>query len=258
LAKENDCPDLLILTGDSFRNASNAQVGELLSLIDSSNIPWAFTYGNHDTETFPTYRYYINDQIAKCRNMMFVDVKNDSYTGLANYYIDLVKDDKTIYRLFIIDSNTYQNPEREDSGYDIIHQDQLDHLKAINQNMNDGAPGLAFFHIPLSEFAAAYQGYKLGLYDGQGENGESVCGPYANNGAYEILKSINVKAACCGHDHKNFSDIDYKKEMILSYGLKASDLDYHTENLYGYKIIDLPEDVSQFGLASFKTVKYLY
>ena len=46
--------------------------------------------------------------------------------------------------------------------------------------------------------------------------------------------------------------------MILSYGLKATDLDYHSENLYGYKTITLPEDSSQFSLASFKTVKYLY
>jgi len=257
-AKEKEAPDLLVLTGDSFRTASNAQVNELLSLIDSSGIPWAFTYGNHDTESFSAYRYYINEQINKCKNQVFVDVKNDAYTGLANYYIDLVKDGKTVYRLFIIDSNTYQNPEQEGSGYDVIHSDQLDHLKAINESQNDGAPGLAFFHIPLTEFTAAYQGYKLGLYEGQGENGEAVCSPYTNNGAYDVLKSINIKAACCGHDHKNYSDINYKNEMILSYGLKATDLDYHSENLYGYKTITLPEDSSQFSLASFKTVKYLY
>jgi Predicted phosphohydrolases len=257
-AKEKENPDLLVLTGDAFRNASSAQVGELLSLIDSYSIPWAFTYGNHDTETFSTYRYYINDQIAKCKNQVFVDVKNDAYTGLTNYYIDLTKENKTVYRLYIIDSNTYQNPDQEGSGYDVIHQDQLDHLKEISKTQNDGAPGLAFFHIPLTEFTAAYQGYKLGLYQGQGENGEAVCGPYTNNGAYDVLKAINVKAACCGHDHKNYSDINYKNEMIFSYGLKATDLDYHSENLYGYKTIELPEDPSQLSLACFKTIKYLY
>lgn len=257
-AKDKENPDLLVLTGDTFRTASSAQVISLLSLIDSYNIPWAFTYGNHDTESFSAYRYYINDQVAKCKNQVFVDVKNDAYTGLTNYYIDLTANEKTVYRLFIIDSNTYQNPEEEGSGYDIIHQDQLDHLKEINKSRNDGAPGLAFFHIPLTEFTAAYQGYKMGLYSGQGENGEAVCSPYTNNGAYEVLKSINVKAACCGHDHKNYSDINYKNEMIFSYGLKASDLDYHTEGLYGYKIIELPEDSTQFSLNCFKMVKSPY
>lgn len=251
-------PDLLVLTGDSFREATTLHVNELLDLIDSYGIAWAFTYGNHDTESFSTYRYYINEQILKRKYSKFVDVKNDSLTGLANYYIDLVKDKAVLYRLFILDSNTYQDPNQEGSGYDVIHQEQLEHLKAVNADRNDGATGLAFFHIPLTEFTAAYQGYKLGLFQGKGENGEAVCSPYQNNGAYDVFKAINVKACFCGHDHKNYSDIFYKNEMILSYGLKATDLDYHAENLFGYKIITLPENPADFSLNSIASVFYLY
>jgi 3',5'-cyclic AMP phosphodiesterase CpdA len=251
-------PDLLVLTGDSFRTATTLQVNELLDLIDGYGLPWAFTYGNHDTESFSTYRYYINEQILKRKNPKFVDVKNDDLTGLTNYYIDLMKDDKVLYRLYIIDSNTYQDPNQEGSGYDVIHAEQLEHLKTINATRNDGAAGLAFFHIPLTEFTAAYQGYKMGLFPGQGDNGEAVCSPYKNNGAYEVFKSINVKACFCGHDHKNYSDIFYKNEMILSYGLKATDLDYHAENLFGYKIITLPENPAEFSLSSIASTFYLY
>jgi len=251
-------PDLLVLTGDSFRKATALQVNELLDLIDDYGIPWAFTYGNHDTESFSSYRYYINEQILKRKKSEFVDVKNDNLTGLSNYYIDLVKDKTVRYRLFIIDSNTYRNPNQESSGYDVIHEEQLEHLKTINATRNDGATGLAFFHIPLSEYAAAYQGYKIGLYPGKGENGEAVCSPYENNGAYDVFKSINIKACFCGHDHKNYSDIFYKNEMILSYGLKATDLDYHAENLFGYKIITLPENPAKFSLDSIESVLFLY
>jgi hypothetical protein len=76
--------------------------------------------------------------------------------------------------------------------------------------------------------------------------------------AYEVFKSINVKACFCGHDHKNYSDIFYKNEMILSYGLKATDLDYHAENLFGYKIITLPENPAEFSLSSIASTFYLY
>jgi len=252
-AKDKHKPDLMALTGDSFRNASQLQVSELLGIIDSFAIPWAFTYGNHDTETFETYQYFINDQIAKCRNKMFVDVKNDNLTGLANYYIDLTSSSKVVYRLYLIDSNAYGG-----TGYDVIHPDQLDHLKKIYSTAIEPVPGLAFFHIPLTEYAAAYQGYQNGMYEGQGDNGEKVCSPYTNNGAYGVLKSINIKACFCGHDHKNFSDVYYKNEMILSYGVKATDLDYHTEGLFGYKIITLPQNPASFSLENIHMLFFLY
>jgi len=252
-AKKNQSPDLLVLTGDSFRTATQLQVNELLDIIDSFDIPWAFTYGNHDTESFSAYQYYINDQIVKRKNQVFVDVKNDGLTGLANYYIDLVSEEKAIYRLYIIDSNSYGG-----TGYDVIHQDQLDHLQSIYRTAGDNAPGLAFFHIPLTEFSSAYQGYQLGMFQGRGSNGEAVSSPYTNNGAYDVFKSINVKACFCGHDHKNFSDVYYKNEMILSFGAKATDLDYHTEGLYGYKIITLPQNPASFSLGNIQMHYFLY
>lgn len=254
-AKSVYAPDLIMLTGDSFRSASQFQVNELLDIVDSFDIPWAFAYGNHDTETFSSYLYYINDQIMKRKHAVFADVKNDELTGLANYYINLTKDGSTVYRLYVVDSNSYPQSA---SGYDVIHQDQLDHLKSIYESAADQAPGLAFFHIPVTEFTAAYQGYQLGMYKGQGANGEEVCSPYMNNGAYSFFKSLNVKGLFCGHDHKNYSDVYYKDEMILSYGLKATDLDYHTEGLYGYKIIELPADPMEFTYKNIGMHYYLY
>jgi len=238
-------PDLMILTGDTFWEESASDVDDLIFFIDSFNIKWAFTYGNHDLEPFDGLdTYYINRKISETKNKVFIDYENDDIDGLTNYYINLKEGEKTIYRLYIIDSNSYN----ADGDYDIIHRNQLEHLININKKEADNAPGLAFFHIPLWEFADAYKGYKEGIYTGREVNEEDCCVGYKNNGAYSVMNSINIKGCFAGHDHVNDSDINYKDEMILSYGLKGSDLCYYDNVLIGYKMITLPKDSSKFSL----------
>ena len=134
--------------------------------MDAYDLPWAFTYGNHDLTPFLAKPNFINEQIVKSKNSVFVDIENDNITGLANYYINLKEKDKTIYRLYLIDSNSYRVPSDEGSGYDIIHDDQLTHIKNI-VDFEGQVPGLAFFHIPLKEYSSAYLGYIKGNYEGQ-------------------------------------------------------------------------------------------
>jgi predicted MPP superfamily phosphohydrolase len=261
-AKEEENPDLMVLTGDSFRQATKENVNELLGLIDNCQIPWAFTFGNHDNETFLNEPNFISREIKKCKYAKYLDVEGDELTGEGNYYLNLKENNDTLYRLYFIDSNTYkdanENPGSETGGYDVIHADQLTHLRNICQYEGSKPPSLVFFHIPLWEYVDAYAGYMSKTYSGQGYNGESVSRPYENNGTYKVLKDINVKAVFCGHDHKNYSDIFYKNETILSYALKATDLDYHSENTFGYKVITLPKTQKELTYQNFKTVFFPY
>ncbi|MCI2068211.1 MAG: metallophosphoesterase [Bacilli bacterium] len=243
IIKDAEQPDLIIITGDSFRQANKSHVNEFFSFIDSYGIKWAFTFGNHDQETFQDSPDFISEEIAKCKNKVYYDNPKDNIYGKANYYINLKSGGKTIYRLYLTDSNADFN-----GGYDVIHEDQLKHMEQIAENNKDSAVNLVFIHIPLFQFQSAWDGYKLGLYQGQGQNNETCCIPYIDNGAYQVFKKIGIKACFAGHDHLNYADIDYKGEMILSYGLKANDLDYHDDAICGYKIISLPEDSNSFGL----------
>lgn len=251
-AKAKSTPDLLVLTGDVFQNATEEEVTSFFTLLDAYDLPWAFTYGNHDLTPFLAKPNFINEQIVKSKNSVFVDIENDNITGLANYYINLKEKDKTIYRLYLIDSNSYRVLSDEGSGYDIIHDDQLTHIKNI-VDFEGQVPGLAFFHIPLKEYSSAYLGYIKGNYEGQGKNKEDPCPGYTNNGAYALFSSLGIKGCFCGHDHKNYSDINYENKMILSYGLKATDLDYYDPEELGYKEIFLPAKTENFSIQDIKS-----
>lgn len=237
-------PDLIILTGDNFMNANKGIVDLLFSTLDSYDIPWAITWGNHDLQGDYDH-FYLNDQVRKTKNALFVDYKDDVLTGDTNYFIDLKEGDNVKYRLYIVDSGSY-NYTVGDIGYDygIIEQNQIDHIKAIYED--NPAPGLAFFHIPLLEFQDAWDESLKEEHDYFGENNEDSCPGYANLGQYEAFKSCNILGCFVGHDHINDSTIKFNDEMLLSYGVKASDVIYHDESMIGYKEIILPNNVDSF------------
>ena len=251
---KNEKYDLIVITGDSFLDAKKAHVNLLINTIDNANIPWAYTYGNHDFQG-QYDSLYINDQIKKAKNAVFVDYDNDNIHGYTNYFINLKDGDAVKYRLFIIDSNSY-HPTGFKYGYDIIHDEQIEHIKNIYKDAP--ATALAFFHIPLTEYQVAYDLYKDGQILGQGENNEPCCPGYTDkNHAFNWLKNCGVIATFTGHDHVNYSDLLYK-DMILSYGVKSSDLVYHQDDKIGYKLITLPSDVGEFGLNKIESRFVLY
>ena len=282
-------PDLIVLTGDSFMFANTSMVNALFTTLNNvcnelSNknehiTKFAFTYGNHDNQG-DYHRYYINETIKKFvtvdgqekeyrKYAAFIDFKDDDLYGLTNYHIDLVsKDDSDKedikYRLNIIDSNSYYfNGFKYE--YDVIHEDQLNHAKNIYEHYDDKEYiGLAFFHIPFEEFATAKEQYLSSSNKdevGRGEFGEGVSDPYINNGSYQKLRDAKVHAYFVGHDHVNYSDIifnatsdDVNDKALFSYGVKSTEMIYHDDNMIGYKLINLKENVNE---EEFLTMDYV-
>lgn len=256
---EDQKPDLIVVTGDSFLDADKDIVNYFVSTMESFNIKRAFTYGNHDFQGTYSDRY-IGDliQSESTKNALYIDYFDDNIYGYTNYFINILDGQKSLFRLFIIDSNSYYF-NGIDYDYDVIHDDQLEHISDINTYKNDNAIGLAFFHIPLFEYRTAY-----GLYEnkdssvvGKGENREKVCVGYRNNGAFDNFKKNNIKATFVGHDHVNYSDLLYDG-VILSYGVKATGTIYYDEDIMGCKIINLGKDNNTFGLDSIENVFYGY
>ena len=283
-------PDLVLLTGDNFMYASKGVVKALISTLNAECealtasrggrlTKFTLTFGNHDNQgDYP--RYYINEvigtyvtadgnEIADKKFAAFADYKDDNLFGLTNFYIDLV-DDRTKgrdtvdvkYRLHVIDSNSYHfvGP---DYDYDVIHAEQLQHaLRVYEQATTDKSYiGMAFFHIPLYEYAEAYKQYCEAADPslvGQGEFREGVLYGYENNGAYASLRAANIAAFFCGHDHVNYGDYLYHassgnaaERAILSYGVKSTNQLYHDTDMMGYKTVTL-RDVS---LEDFLTIE---
>ncbi len=251
--KEAGDVDLIVITGDSFLFGNKTMVKSLLKFFDSLNIPWTYTFGNHDNQGYYDHGY-INRQLMKCKNIVYVDYEDDDIDGFTNFYINLLDEsNNTKYRLYVVDSNSYHYTG-PDYDYDIIHPNQLEHLKNIDNYENDNAPGIMLIHIPIIEVDDAYNGYKEGLYEGKGEHNEPYCPGYMNNGAYDVFKSIGIIGVFYGHDHINYTTINYKNEMILSYGIKATDLVYYDKEIQGCQIITLPNDPSEFGVDNVKWV----
>lgn len=290
-AIEEANPDLILLTGDNFMYASKEIVNSLIDHLNSicstrSNsglfTKFAMTFGNHDNQgDYP--RYYINDTLAKYASedgkeleenkfAAYVDYQNDNLFGLTNYYIDLV-DNRTKsldtvdvkYRIHIIDSNTYHFTGIK-YGYDVIHDEQLQHAIDIYNNATTDKDyiGIGVFHIPLEEFQDAQNQYKNSDNPdliGQGDVLEDVLPPYKNNGSYQKLKEANICSFIVGHNHKIASDVIYnasssniEDKAIFSFGVKSTNQLYHSEDLLGYKVYNLKDDMTKEEFVSIENL----
>ncbi len=292
-------PDLIVLTGDNFMYASKGVVRSLASTLnlacselteerDGRLTKFTMTFGNHDNQGDYS-RYFVNEvissyaaedgnEISEKKFAAFVDYEDDNLFGLTNFYIDLVdgreKSREVVdvkYRIHIIDSNTYHF-NGINYGYDVIHDEQLEHAVNIYENATADKDyiGMAFFHIPFYEYEDAYEEYTSDSNSasvGQGEFREGVSYAYVNNGSYKMLRDANIVAFSTGHDHINYGDFIYRagcgdvsERAIFSYGVKSTNQLYHDTDIMGYKTITLRDiSVSEFTTienvnANFKNV----
>lgn len=245
-------PNLIVLTGDTFFQADKKVVNEMLDFFDSFDIPFAYTFGNHDYQGEYDY-YYISNRLMNLKNSLYIDYFDDNISGNANYYINLKMNGITKYRLFIIDSNNYVN-KGIGFQYDGIHDDQLSHYESILENENK-VTSFAYFHIPFIEYKYAYEEFEKSGFSnlvGRGENKEININYSVNKSdSFNRLKQLGTSGFFCGHDHKIDTDIVYKGAM-LSYGVKSSNEIYHDKSMVGYKMLTLKTDGS--SIADFDTI----
>lgn len=285
-------PDLIILTGDNFMYATKGIVKALFKTLndkcdelsgENRVIKFAVTFGNHDNQgDYP--RYYINKtikkyvtedgkEIADKKYAAFLDYEDDNLHGFANYYIDLVDDinkDKNEvdvkYRLHILDSNTYHyvGPGYK---YELIFDDQLSHINDIYNTATTDKDyiGMCFFHIPFYEYSVMKEQYIYAIDKslmGQGELKDKVRVPYYDNGSYIKMKEANIISFFVGHDHQNYGDYIFNYESnnlddkaIFSYGVKSTNQLYHFDDMIGYKVFNLKDNMSKEEFISIENIK---
>lgn len=235
-------PDLVIVTGDlsfplgimsmSFNNS--APVYQFAAFMRNLGIPWAFTYGNHDTESLASLNQTELDEV--CRSLSFKTSGTLLYpyvqpdvTGRNNQMIEIRNPDGTLNTgLFLIDSNAYTGEGI--NVYDYIHDDQVEWYASGVEQMNAEAGhtvnSLVFFHIPLQQYRTAYELYKAGSDEVTyffGENGEKMidkvgCSDYPSSLFDRALELGSTSGFFCGHDHYNNMSLEYKG-IRLTYGM---------------------------------------
>ena len=237
-------PDLIVITGDSvfpfFPKAgtmNNKRQAEIfIRFMDSFGIPYALVYGNHDCEMFARYnKDKLSDVYSSGKYSIFTKGRKDIY-GMGNYFINLTDSDgKVILSLVFLDSNMYGEGGWFYSGFDCIHEDQvdwcMDKLSKLKKENSD-VKAMAFFHIPVNEFKEAYEKMKMGdkavVYK-HGNIGEAddhfgipkFEGTFFNRAVDNGI----IKWMFCGHDHLNTLSLVYKG-IQLTYGMSIDYLGY--------------------------------
>lgn len=108
-------PDFVIVTGDlvfplgimSFSFNNNAPVMQFANFMRNTGIPWAFTYGNHDTEALATLNRAEVDALMKSlsykssKNLLYPYVQPDIY-GRSNQMIEIRHTDGSLMQALFL------------------------------------------------------------------------------------------------------------------------------------------------------------
>ena len=239
---EHTRPDLVVVTGDlcfpmglaSFSLNNTAPVMQFAAFMRNIGIPWAFTYGNHDTEAMAATDSETLDALYRSlswrtsKNLMYPYVQ-PPVKGRNNQLIEVCNPDGTLNTaLFLIDSNAYTGNGFND--YDYIHDDQVDwyagEVARLSAEAGHTVSSMAFFHIPLQQYKTAYQLYESGSDEVKyffGSNDEKMfdkvcCSDYPSR-FFDVAREMgSTKAMFCGHDHYNNMSLEYQG-IRLTYGM---------------------------------------
>lgn len=239
-------PDLVVLTGDIVVDditPKNNSWKTILKPFQDAGVDVAICLGNHDDEQNMT-RAELYDMLAK---------ESGCIVNPADTTISIRScDGKDAALIYLFDSNAYSTIRKVD-GYGWIKHDQIaryvvESREFSSKNGGDPLPAIAYFHIPLPEYAEEYNNVK---YLKIGSKGEDVCSPEINTGLFAAFVECGDVMGCfVGHDHVN----DYivcLNNIALCYGRVSSRGTTYGKLTPGSRIVILHEGSRKF-------VSYIY
>lgn len=236
-------PDFVMLTGDIVYSDSVIDgLKAVLKPILQRKIPFAFVFGNHDTQ-FELDHAGIYDFLQS----LPYSVMPGRSPGIdsPDYAIEVLssKNDSVRSVLYCLDSHT-KTPIKGIGRYAWLKPEQVMWYKDLSwayqvKNNGDTLPSVMFFHIPLPEMAAAWDDNEN---MGYGSKGEKVSCPALNSGMFTAIKERgDVFGVFCGHDHDNDFAVDYF-DVLLGYGrYSGGNTVYNHIGKNGARIIVLKE-----------------
>ena len=157
-------------------------------------------------------------------------------TGVGNFFINLTgSDGNALLPLVMLDSNMYGEGGWFYSGFDRIHDDQVEWcMNRLNdlKKCNPDIKAMAFFHMPPAEFKEAYRKMKIGdksvIYQhGSIAEKNEHFGISKFEGTFfnKAVENGVIKWMFCGHDHLNTLSLIYKG-IQMTYGMSIDYLGY--------------------------------
>lgn len=253
-------PDLVIITGDliypSVLQSGNldnmAQMKMLAELMKATGVYWAPVFGNHESDPGS---FYSRQKLGEFLETLNPDNGGKclfdcgEVSGVGNYAINIENSDNEIIQsLYLFDSGDYVFPFIKYAG---LQPDQIEWYKqsvaktnAVNYKRTGTektVKSLAFFHIPLEEYADAKKEFEENGYEDT-ENVKLYLGDFTikkGDGAFEHItpsyypdEVFETFAALCstqgvfvGHNHLNTWSLEYMS-IRLTYGMSIDYLAY--------------------------------
>ncbi|KAG5577840.1 hypothetical protein H5410_057974 [Solanum commersonii] len=212
-------PHLIVFTGD---NIFGFDATDPVKSMDaafapaiSSNIPWAAVLGNHDQQSTLSREGVMKHIVGMKSTLSQLNPPDvPDIDGFGNYNLEVhgiegsELTNKSVLNLYFLDSGDYSTVPSI-PGYGWIKPSQLFWFQRtsrklkrtymLNSNaMKAPAPGLAYFHIPLREYASFDSSNFTGVRQ------EGISSASINSGFFTtMVEAGDVKAAFAGHDHLN-------------------------------------------------------
>lgn len=239
-------PDFVIITGDIVVSGGAAQLWkEVIQPMTEARVPFAITFGNHDTEADVSKPDVL--KILKQNKYNRTFNADEKIAGTGNYSLPVFSSDgKTMpWAIYLFDSHAYTNDSTL-GYYDWIKNDQVQWYRkqsaAYAKKERKPVSALAFFHIPIPEFE-----YVRNQKTTVGSTVEPVCSPFLNSGLFSSFVEMgDVAGAFVGHDHND----DYVGQLAgvcLGYGRKTGYASAYEEVLTrGARVIELDENGKKF------------
>lgn len=234
-------PDFVAITGDLVFGERNLELlPEALAPVAEAGCPWAYVFGNHDTEWGASKEALFQ----KAREIPGCRMEKGPVSGVGNYVLRLGEPGgKPDWALFFLDSQQYNSNPRV-GGYGYIFPDQVAwYAREAEKLRTEGCPdALAFFHIALPEYNEVWDHYPC-----LGDKFEPVCCPKQNSGLFSaMLEAGQMRGVFVGHDHVN----NYEGDLFgikLCFGRGTG---FHTYGREGYprgaRVIELSRGESGF------------
>lgn len=212
-------PDLIVFTGDNIFgydvNDSEKSMNAAFAPAIASKIPWAAVLGNHDQEGTLS-REGVMKHIVGLRNTMakLNPLGAKDIDGFGNYNLEVGGiagsrfENKSVLNLYFLDSGDYSTVPSI-PGYNWIKPSQQFWFQQTSKKLRKAymsrpmaqkaaAPGIAYFHIPLPEFASFNSSNFTGVRQ------EGISSATVNSGFFTaMVEAGDVKAVFTGHDHLN-------------------------------------------------------
>ncbi len=237
-------PDLVVFTGDVVGGDEcrdpRAALRRALAPVEARGLPWAFAFGNHDDEG-PASRLELFDVLKEHAGCL-AERGPEELPGAGHYAVRLLgsRGEGLAAALYVLDSGGANLAGIGD--YEWFTGAQVGWYRATARALateRGGAPppALAFFHIPLPEFAEAWETTAC-----RGLRLEPVCSAAVNSGLFAaFLEAGDVAGVFVGHDHLN----DFEAELWgvhLCYGRASGYGGYGREGFRrGARVVRLRE-----------------